>query len=403
MNRQDIEKLLGGYATGTLTPAEREALFAAALEDQQLFEALAAEEPLRELLEDPIAKTRLQAVLEPAPKPGLQWWLRTAAWGIPAVGLAAVAIVFVLQRPAARQPVTIAEVRQFRQAMPAVPLPSPLPQTLEKRPLPPVPPAKHAPPLPAQSVAAVARLPEPPPVLKDAAAEPKAADLASNNINVPQPARPPIREQAGAVRLEATAAAITGVGGAAAFPEARSLYFGASPRSFFQTNLAAPRAQAAPAPLVKTQADASAVQSLGVRYTVLRRQPDGQLAAAEPGGILTAGDSIVLRFEPNGPGFLSVYEHAVDGNWHQLWSSRVDRSIPYDVPAAGALTLDGPGPRELFVVFSRQEQAAPYPVPEVRLDQVSSENRQERMTYVVSTATLPVSQTLAFPITLPHN
>ena len=56
MKRDDIDKLLGGYATGTLTAEEREALFAAALEDQQLFEALAGEEPLRELLQDPIVK-----------------------------------------------------------------------------------------------------------------------------------------------------------------------------------------------------------------------------------------------------------------------------------------------------------------------------------------------------------
>ena len=39
----DIRKLLGGYATGTLTEDERQALFAAALQDQTLFEALADE------------------------------------------------------------------------------------------------------------------------------------------------------------------------------------------------------------------------------------------------------------------------------------------------------------------------------------------------------------------------
>ncbi len=34
------EKLLGGYATGTLTGEEREALMQAALHDQALFDAL---------------------------------------------------------------------------------------------------------------------------------------------------------------------------------------------------------------------------------------------------------------------------------------------------------------------------------------------------------------------------
>ena len=46
----DVRKLLGGYATGTLTDEERNLLFSAALEHQELFDALADEEALRELL-----------------------------------------------------------------------------------------------------------------------------------------------------------------------------------------------------------------------------------------------------------------------------------------------------------------------------------------------------------------
>jgi len=44
MSRDEVQKLLGGYATGTLTPEEQQALFAAALEDQELFDALAHEQ-----------------------------------------------------------------------------------------------------------------------------------------------------------------------------------------------------------------------------------------------------------------------------------------------------------------------------------------------------------------------
>jgi hypothetical protein len=33
----EIKQLLGGYATGTLTPEERKTLFDAALQDQDLF------------------------------------------------------------------------------------------------------------------------------------------------------------------------------------------------------------------------------------------------------------------------------------------------------------------------------------------------------------------------------
>ena len=57
-----VRRLLGGYATGTLTEGERQELYAASLEDQQLFEALADEDVLKELLEDSAARaTLLQA------------------------------------------------------------------------------------------------------------------------------------------------------------------------------------------------------------------------------------------------------------------------------------------------------------------------------------------------------
>ena len=63
----DLKHLLGGYATNTLTPAEREQLFAAALEDQELFNALADEQALKELLDDPEARGYLKEALTESP------------------------------------------------------------------------------------------------------------------------------------------------------------------------------------------------------------------------------------------------------------------------------------------------------------------------------------------------
>lgn len=60
----EAEKLLGGYATGTLSEQEKTELFAAALEHQELFDALMDEEALRELLSDPKAHQQLLEVLE---------------------------------------------------------------------------------------------------------------------------------------------------------------------------------------------------------------------------------------------------------------------------------------------------------------------------------------------------
>ncbi len=68
MSQDEIRKLVGGYATGTLTEAERKALFDAALDDQDLFDELAREQSLKELLDSPGARTRLTAVLAP-PEP----------------------------------------------------------------------------------------------------------------------------------------------------------------------------------------------------------------------------------------------------------------------------------------------------------------------------------------------
>jgi hypothetical protein len=56
--------LLGGYATGTLTEAERARLFAASLEDQELFDALADEQQWKDLLDDPESRGYLLAELD---------------------------------------------------------------------------------------------------------------------------------------------------------------------------------------------------------------------------------------------------------------------------------------------------------------------------------------------------
>lgn len=83
----DLEKLLGGYATGTLTAEERQALYEAALEDQRLFDALSREEALRSLLSDPAARARLLAALDRQPEP----WYRFAWLSMPVRALAATA------------------------------------------------------------------------------------------------------------------------------------------------------------------------------------------------------------------------------------------------------------------------------------------------------------------------
>jgi hypothetical protein len=101
----DILDLLGRYATGSLTEEERQRLFNAALNDQELFEELAREQELKLLLDQPGAKGRMIRALEP-PR-------RKTAWifGIAATAAMSVAIMIILLRPSPKPtPVSVARV-----------------------------------------------------------------------------------------------------------------------------------------------------------------------------------------------------------------------------------------------------------------------------------------------------
>lgn len=102
MPEHDLEKLLGGFAADTLTPEEKQSLYAAALRDQQLFNALADEQALKELFSNPDVRLRLLATLEQKRASGtrnpLSWldWFRRPAGLAFAGGLTAAALAVVL-------------------------------------------------------------------------------------------------------------------------------------------------------------------------------------------------------------------------------------------------------------------------------------------------------------------
>src|SRR6266446_773684 len=125
---------MGAYATGTLTEAERQLLFDAALDDQDLFDELAREHALKELLDDPGARDRLIVALDrPAPK-RFVWW----PWAVAgtAVAAAAAVVALVSMRPAERQQIAMvapapAPVVKEEPARPSSP-PSPPPAAKSK-------------------------------------------------------------------------------------------------------------------------------------------------------------------------------------------------------------------------------------------------------------------------------
>jgi hypothetical protein len=102
MKDEEVENLLGGFAAGILTDRERERLFTAALKDQKLFDALADEETLRELLADPAARSQLLQAIEPARSGGWErltgWMRRPAYWAIAGTVAAALVVAVALRR-----------------------------------------------------------------------------------------------------------------------------------------------------------------------------------------------------------------------------------------------------------------------------------------------------------------
>ena len=98
MSKEEIRKLLGGYATNTLSQSERSALFEAALDDQELFNALQEEQALQALLQNPGARAEVRQALEnrSSDRAGrMRWW----AWGGALGAVAAAAVLLLVFRP----------------------------------------------------------------------------------------------------------------------------------------------------------------------------------------------------------------------------------------------------------------------------------------------------------------
>jgi hypothetical protein len=180
MSRDDIQKLLGGYATGTLTAEEQRALYQAALEDQELFDALAREEALREVLSDPSARAHLLAAMDEAPAPWYrQWWRPMVVVAAALLMVAGVAVWQSARTPRPRRmaklelpPLPAAEPSKGAPVLPPPPeLARAAPPALAPFPLPAAMPA--GPPPPPASAAPAAKPPQ-----VEAAAAPLASDQA---------------------------------------------------------------------------------------------------------------------------------------------------------------------------------------------------------------------------------
>lgn len=158
---KDPRQLLGGYATGTLNPRERQYLMNAALENQDLFDELQDEVALKQALDAPGVRRRLLAKLDrEQPQPAVTTPSTAGApaaieanagsgrWRWGAAGLAAAALMaltFVLLAPPPQNPELAQNVAQRESQAaaqleaPATPEPAPVPAGTQQPALQPAP------------------------------------------------------------------------------------------------------------------------------------------------------------------------------------------------------------------------------------------------------------------------
>jgi hypothetical protein len=382
MNREDIQKLLGGYATGTLTPEEQQALFSAALEDQELFDALAREQALRDLLEDPGARAQLLAALDEKPEAWYTRWWRPAALALATAGVAVLAFVAIRQNT---RPVHPESVQTMAEAKPPAPAPTvrEVPQAAQQQ-------AEKTKPAPVQlppangprakrqfqSPAPRAREDDAKAVLPQLPAAPEIRDLRGTGVaggapggvvggvigGVPPSAGsprppPPAQKTETLAKDVAVAAEFADAGN----QRARTIFFGAQTSAFLgrQSIDSAGNAVAQPAgvnePKQQRKAEMRATTgslaaraalpgapALGIRYTLLRKAANGSFAEVAPQD-LQSGDTVEIRFEANQDGFLSV----VGPGSRAIAATNVSQRVPYTtVPVE-------PGTDSLTVRFSR--------------------------------------------------
>ncbi len=298
MTPDEARKLLGGYATGTLTPEERAALFSAALDDQELFDALAQDQALKETLDDPRSRAELLDSLNVRPRPAwLRWWPAPLA-----AAVAAVALFFAW--PSSRQPSTsTVEIAESR------PLPAPAQSE------PPVAPAPTVVQITPRARAVGHETGKPAPALVPPATLAEAQ----------QPA-PPVT--AGEVANSAVRISTMRADAPSAMNAERLYMLGADANVLSAPGAAGFRPSASPALARKRSeaADQSAgFSNLGIKYSVSAR---------------------TLTVEPNYPGTLYAFRRNEQGEW-------VPSAGPQSVSAHAAANLESVASDQLLV-FSLQ-------------------------------------------------
>jgi hypothetical protein len=344
MNREDIRKLLGGYAAGTLTAAEQEALLAAALEDQELFDALMKEEALRDVLQDPASKAELLAALDQAPARPAWWNWRPLIGAVAMAGLALGTVA--VWRATREKPVSVLVADSVKQPAAASTevVTAPPVRDVAIGPAPPAKPVARA-----KTRAQVQVAPESRRELDTAASNaPVSKDQAADKIMpaAPVPAAapppPPVQQAQNQVNLPAPMAQqqLSQSASSASVAAAEAMNRNAAVNSFRVTSGVK---EISPALFAAKKAGPP------LQWAILRGDRE-----SPPDTVLDAGEAIRLRIVSLGPGVVTVSE----GD-KVLASGSVESLRPFDTPP---IPFTVSGPRVLRVTLT-MDKGEPIVVP----------------------------------------
>ena len=107
---------------------------------------------------------------------------------------------------------------------------------------------------------------------------------------------------------------------------------------------------------------------LGLRYSILRNDGEGDYREVAPDTVFHSGDRIRVAVEVNDTGYLYIAMKGASGTWKVLFptadieggNNRVESGRQYTIPPApGRFAFDQqPGEEQLFIVLSRQPEAS---------------------------------------------
>lgn len=410
MSEHELEKLLGGFAADTLTPEEKQTLYTAALQDQQLFNALAVEQAFKELLADPDVHHRLLASLEQKNASGaggsLSWldWFRRPSGLAFAGGLAAAALAVVLgvriyqdSLRQAAQPVATEEAKPASQ--PATPQ-AIEPQTKAKK-----------------NVVPAIDLPKKDTLIDKLAKRERSAPPPSKKERASDVARDSLKQRREQNETRGEAEAPVAATGTPVL-SARALFYGEEPdradtRSMAkeQEQAMKPLAESAPqanrlerpleglSQLGKAAGTAAQLRPLGLRYSFIVRGTDGQEREVDAAAAAKSTEPVRLTVETNQGAYLQVWKTTGSSTPQLLWPEKETGQIALKITAgqrqhillpmkSGPVTLTARLSRAPFGPITREEAAMFDRLsPNQLQESITASNQtgsKERATYVVN-------------------